>query len=90
VVPEIVILDVSLPEMNVELALLLTALNAQCRLLLMSGRPETMEIVERAGKDAKFFEIVAKPVHRSYLLQWAARLDRTDGHHLTIERVEHY
>lgn len=72
--PDIAILDVSLPQMNgVELAILLATRCPQCRLLLFSGRPESGELVEHAAKGGNFFEIVAKPVHPAFLLEWAAR-----------------
>jgi CheY-like chemotaxis protein len=74
-IPDIAILDVSLPHMNgVELAILLAERCPQCRLLLFSGRPESGELVEDAAKGGNFFEIVAKPVHPAFLLEWAARI----------------
>jgi CheY-like chemotaxis protein len=73
-VPEVAILDVSLPKMNgVELAILLATQCPQCRLLLFSGRPESEQLVNDAANGGKFFEIVAKPVHPSVLLDWAAQ-----------------
>jgi DNA-binding response OmpR family regulator len=72
-IPCIAILDVILPRMNgIELALVLETRNPRCRVLLLSGRPETAEVMEQAANDGKSFEIVAKPVHPSFLLAWAA------------------
>jgi DNA-binding NtrC family response regulator len=73
--PDLAIIDVFLPGLNgVEFAVHLLAHCPQCRLVLFSGRPESAEIVEQAAKDGHSFEILPKPVHPSFLLDWASRL----------------
>jgi CheY-like chemotaxis protein len=72
--PQLAILDVSLPGMNgVELAVVLSNKYPQCRLLLFSGHTESGDLLEAADKGGRFFELVPKPVHPSFLLDWAAQ-----------------
>ena len=72
--PDAAILDVSLFAMNgVELAILLMDLCPDCHLLLFSGRPDSGDLVDEAAGRGNVFEIMAKPVHPSYLLEWTAR-----------------
>jgi CheY-like chemotaxis protein len=72
--PEAAILDVSLLVMNgIELAILLTDRCPHCHLLLFSGRPDSGDLVDEAAAHGNVFEIMAKPVHPSYLLDWTAR-----------------
>lgn len=74
-VPELALLDVSLPGMNgVELAIHLKALSPGCRILLISGKPETQEVVEHAGRNGHVLELMAKPVPPRALLDRAAEL----------------
>lgn len=70
--PSLAILDVNLPKMNgVDLARLILKRNPNCRVLLFSGRPETSEIIDKMGKEAEMFKIVAKPIAPRVLLEWA-------------------
>lgn len=72
--PDMAILDVSLAAMNgVELAIVLTTRYPKCRILLFSGRSESGDIVHQAAERGSEFEIFAKPVHPSFLLDWAAQ-----------------
>ena len=75
--PDLAVLDVSLPGMNgVDLAIGLKALRPNCRILLISGKPETLEVVERAGRSGHVLELIAKPVPPAFLLDRAAELLR--------------
>lgn len=75
--PDLAVVDVSLPGMNgVELAIHLKALSPGCRLLLISGKPETQEVVEDAGRNGHVLELIAKPVPPRVLLDRAAELLR--------------
>jgi DNA-binding response OmpR family regulator len=75
--PDLAVLDVSLPGMNgVDLAIRVKALHPECRVLLISGKPETLEIVESAGRNGHILELIAKPVPPAVLLDRAAELLR--------------
>jgi DNA-binding NtrC family response regulator len=73
--PDLAIIDVVLPKMNgVDLAIVLKSNYPFCRLLLFSGSPSTVEIAEQAAKKGHFFEILAKPVHPTFLLNTVMNL----------------
>lgn len=73
--PDLAVLDVSLPGMNgIELAVHLKGLSAGCRVLLISGKPETQEVMERAEENGHVLELMAKPVPPRVLLDRAAEL----------------
>lgn len=75
--PDLAVLDVCLPGMDgVDLAIRLKAMYPGCRVLLISGKPETLEIVERAGRRGHVLELIAKPVPPAVLLDRAAELLR--------------
>ena len=70
--PDVAIIDVNLGQVNgVELAIFVLAASPSCRVLLFSGHPDTVDIIERARKAGHAFELVAKPVHPQVLLDWA-------------------
>ena len=67
--PDLAILDVVLPGMNdVDLAVILRTSHPACRILLFSGHPSVGGILDRAKRDGHNFEILAKPVHPSIML----------------------
>jgi DNA-binding NtrC family response regulator len=67
--PDAAILDVMLPRMNgIDLAVVIQANYPSCRLLLISGHPETGVLLEEARAKGHSFEILAKPVHPAYIL----------------------
>ncbi|WP_334270526.1 response regulator [Edaphobacter sp. HDX4] len=71
--PNLAIIDVHLPHMNgIDFAILLKAEYPNCRLMLFSGQTETAELLEMALREGHTFEILAKPVHPTELLNWAA------------------
>ena len=73
--PEIAILDVMLPCMNgIELALVLKSNHPRCRLVLFSGHQSTQALMEEAAKKGNIFEILAKPVHPLFMLDYVASL----------------
>jgi CheY-like chemotaxis protein len=62
--PNLAILDVRLPKMNgIDLAIALKNSHPACRVLLLSGYPNTVDLVARAQADGHLFEVLAKPVH---------------------------
>jgi DNA-binding NtrC family response regulator len=67
--PDMAILDVMLPKMNgIELAMILKQNRAGCHVLLVSGQPAVEMLVEKAKMEGHDFEILAKPVHPSVVL----------------------
>jgi DNA-binding response OmpR family regulator len=67
--PELAILDVMLPRMNgIELAVVLRENYPDCAILLFSGQPSVEVLVEQAKRDGHEFDIMAKPVHPSVML----------------------
>ena len=73
--PDLAIIDVILPGMNgIDFALVLRANHPGCQLLLFSGAQSTSELLTQAAKDGNLFDIVAKPLHPTYMLETAALL----------------
>jgi DNA-binding NtrC family response regulator len=68
--PDVLLCDVIMPEMNgIELALKMRHLVPGCRILLFSGQAATSTLLEEAKAQGHEFEILAKPIHPSELLQ---------------------
>jgi DNA-binding response OmpR family regulator len=73
--PDLAILDVMLPCMNgIDLAVVLKDNWSQCRLVLFSGHESTQALAEEAAKKGNMFEILAKPVHPLFLLDFVSSL----------------
>jgi DNA-binding NtrC family response regulator len=73
--PDLAIVDVMLPGMNgIDFALVLKANYPDCRLLLFSGEQGTADLLTQAAIDGNIFEILAKPVPPTYMLETAAGL----------------
>lgn len=73
--PNLAILDVGLPKTNgINLAIALKTSQPACHVLLFSGRPNTADLLAQAEADGHLFELVAKPVHPTEILDTAARL----------------
>jgi CheY-like chemotaxis protein len=73
--PDLAILDVRLPKMNgIDLAIALKNSHPACRVLLLSGYPNTADLVARAQADGHLFEVLAKPAHPTVMLDRAAHL----------------
>lgn len=71
--PELAIVDVVLPQMNgVELATVIRDSHPDCRIVLFSGQQTTQSLLEEAAKKGHLFEILAKPVHPMFLLDYIA------------------
>ncbi len=67
--PDLAVIDVVLPGMNgIEFAIFLKASYPSCRFLLFSGQPGTSGLLEDAKKKGHLFEILAKPLHPTYML----------------------
>jgi CheY-like chemotaxis protein len=67
--PHLAIVDVMLPQMNgIQLAGILRGNYPACRILLISGHPGTSELLNEAEKAGGSFEILAKPLHPTFIL----------------------
>lgn len=72
---DLAIVDVVLPGMNgVDLAILLKAECPTCRVLLFSGQTATGDLLAKATAAGHVFEVIAKPVHPTILLDIASHL----------------
>ena len=73
--PHLAIIDVMLPSMNgIDLALVLKANRPACHLVLFSGHAGTPALMEEAAKKGNTFEILAKPVHPLFMLDYVSSL----------------
>jgi DNA-binding NtrC family response regulator len=69
--PHLAIIDVMLPCMNgIELALVVKSNRPSCHLVLFSGHAGTPALMEEAAKKGNMFEILAKPVHPLFMLDY--------------------
>jgi len=81
--PQFGILDVILPQMNgIELAVALKERFASCHVLLLSGQPAVEGLMQKAKSEGHEFEILAKPVHPTVMLdEISKRLNAHDAQH---------
>jgi DNA-binding response OmpR family regulator len=68
--PDLALLDVNLPGMNgIELAIVLKSNHPNCHLLLVSGHESTSGLLEEAARKGHIFDILAKPIHPTVILE---------------------
>jgi CheY-like chemotaxis protein len=73
--PEIALLDVMLPNMNgIDLAVAIQKNIPGCHVLLFSGQPSVEGLLQKAVDEGHSFEILAKPIHPTVILNKIARL----------------
>jgi CheY-like chemotaxis protein len=73
--PDWVVIDVLLPAMSgIDLAIRIRSQWPECHTTLFSGQAATADLLELAIKSGHRFEVLAKPVHPSELLEIAGRL----------------
>jgi CheY-like chemotaxis protein len=73
--PDLAIIDVMLPQMNgIQLAGILKGNYPACRILLISGHPGTSELLTDAGEKGTSFEVLAKPLHPTFILDTVSGL----------------
>ncbi|MGA8086489.1 MAG: response regulator [Terracidiphilus sp.] len=78
--PDLAILDVMLPKMNgIDLAMALKERLPDCHILLISGQPSADSLLQEARRLGHDFEILAKPVHPTEILDTIAGLLSKDG-----------
>jgi CheY-like chemotaxis protein len=69
IVPDLVISDVIIPDMNgIEAAIRIRKVLPNTKILLFSGQAATADLLETARAQGHEFEILAKPVHPQDLL----------------------
>jgi DNA-binding NtrC family response regulator len=85
--PDVAIIDVVLPGMNgIEFAIFLKASYPGVHFLLFSGQPGTGGLLEEAKRNGHLFEILAKPLHPTFMLATVANMlssPPVDMNHLT-------
>lgn len=68
--PDLLISDVVMPELSgVELAIRISALYPDCKVLLFSGQAQTADLLHVAREQGHQFQLLTKPVHPSDLLR---------------------
>jgi len=73
--PSLLISDVMMPEMSgIDLAIQIKRLCPKCKILLFSGQAATTDLIEQARQQGHTFELLAKPVHPTDLLESIKRL----------------
>lgn len=73
--PDIALLDVMLPNMNgIDLAVALQEPIPDCHVLLFSGQPSVESLLQKALDEGHSFEILAKPIHPTVILNKIAGL----------------
>jgi len=73
--PELAIVDVMLPQMNgIDFGIALKSNYPECVLLLLSGHPGTVDLLEGAREQGHNFDILAKPLHPSFILDTVSSL----------------
>ena len=73
--PDLAVIDVVLPGMNgIEFAIFLKASYPDVHFLLFSGQPGTGDLLEAAKKKGHIFEILAKPLHPTFMLATVANM----------------
>jgi CheY-like chemotaxis protein len=73
--PDLVVIDVLLPAMNgIDLAIRIRSQWPECHTSLFSGQAATSDLLESASKSGHIFEVLAKPVHPSVMLEMAGQL----------------
>jgi len=67
--PMLAIIDVMLPKMNgIDFAVLIEREIKGCHVLLFSGQPSVEALMQKAQSEGHQFEILAKPVHPTVML----------------------
>ena len=73
--PDMAIIDVVLPGMNgIEFAIFLKDSYPNVHFLLFSGQPGSGSLLEEAKRNGHLFEILAKPLHPTFMLATVANM----------------
>lgn len=72
--PDVLICDVILGGISgIDVAVHITQHLPECKVILFSGQAATADLLERAEAEGHRFEILAKPIHPSVLLEYLTR-----------------
>ena len=67
--PDVLISDVIMPGMTgVQLAICFQSVQPECKILLLSGQADTIDLMNEAREKGYNFDLMSKPVHPTYLL----------------------
>lgn len=78
--PDLALVDVMLPLMNgIDFGIALESIYPACRLLLLSGHPGTAALLDDARLNGHNFDILAKPLHPSFILDTVSNLLPSSG-----------
>lgn len=73
--PDVALVDVMLPRMNgIEFGCVLKANYPDAQIVLVSGHPDSAQLLESARRQGHTFEILAKPLHPTHILEIVAGL----------------
>ena len=73
--PDVALVDVMLPRMNgIEFGCVLKENYPACQIILLSGHPESGQLLESARTRGHNFAILAKPMNPGYILEIVAGL----------------
>jgi DNA-binding NtrC family response regulator len=73
--PDLLISDVMMPQISgIDLAMQLRSLHPTCKVLLFSGQAATADLLLKAHKDGRNFDLLLKPVHPTDLLVTIRRI----------------
>jgi CheY-like chemotaxis protein len=73
--PDLALVDVMLPCMNgIEFGCVLKANYPEAQIVLVSGHPDSAQLLESARTRGHSFEILAKPLHPTHILEIVASL----------------
>jgi len=68
--PDIVLSDIIMGEMNgLQAVILISESLPECKILLFSGQPATADLLLQARINGRSFEVIAKPVHPTVILE---------------------
>ncbi len=68
--PQVVLTDIIMGKMNgLEAAILIADAVPSCKILLFSGQPATADLLLQAKNAGHSFEVMAKPVHPTVILE---------------------
>ena len=68
--PALLITDVVMPGVSgVDLAIHFRKTHPRCKVLLFSGQAQTVDLLDEARRQGYDFEVIAKPVHPSVLIE---------------------
>jgi CheY-like chemotaxis protein len=68
--PDVVLSDIIMGQINgLEAAILISEALPQCKILLFSGQPATADLLKESRFHGRGFEVMAKPVHPTLILE---------------------